>query len=449
MKTKYIFLSLLISILTVNSFAQQLSMAEAVRLLEKNNGNLNAAKYAVEQRHFEQQKTKGLRLPNLGLEGNYTHINEDITIDLNPIRNAIAKLHQIPDAEGTLGSWNNVVQKQDFGNLNVLAKWPIYAGGKINIAIDASKLQEKSAENKQEITRDELYTSLIDLYYKTQLASKALALRTAIYESVNLHAVNANKLFKNGIVAEVETLNAKVALSNAQREVFAAKKDYSLAKTALENLIGEYEFDTLTTKFITPIVLQSLQEYQTAVLAQYPQLKYLNNQKELTKLATKKEKSAYLPEIALFGKKYVYRNNVSVLEPDWAVGVGLKFNVFDGFQRRNSIKAAQAQTKEVEYLDVQAKRSVNTFVEQLYNEIEKQREQYESLNNDEALAQKLKFMREKAFENGMGTSVEVIDATVQLSAIQLKKYQALYQYNAKYGALVIAQNNFTAFISEL
>ena len=40
------------------------------------------------------------------------------------------------------------------------------------------------------------------------------------------------------LIPEVETLNAKVALSNANRELLAAKKDVDLATTAVQNLIG-------------------------------------------------------------------------------------------------------------------------------------------------------------------------------------------------------------------
>jgi outer membrane protein TolC len=421
--------------------AQELSLAQAAKYLETNNGNLNATKYAVEQKIYQAEKSKGLRLPTIGLEGNYTHINDDISIDLNPIRNVIAGLHQIPNPEGTLGSWKNVIQKQDFGNLNVSGKWPIYAGGKINIANNASKIQVEAARNKQEIKSDELYTSLIDLYYKTQLAAEALKVRKEVFEAIKLHEYNANKLFQNGIVAEVETLNAKVALSNAKREVLASQNDLSLAKAALKNLIGDVPFDRLTTPFISPTTLESLEKYQDIISKKYPQLKYLDNQIALTQLNIQKEKAGYLPEVAAFGKKYIYRNNVSILEPDWALGVGLKFNIFDGFQRRNNIKIAQFQAKEVEALEIQAKRSVNTFVENLYNEILKYKEQWESLQNDKDLANQLKFMRERAFKEGMGTSVEVIDATVQQSSVALKKAQALYQYNAKYGELSILLAN--------
>lgn len=433
-----VFLLLMIRI----TYAQDLTLSQAASYLETNNGNLNATKYAVEQKIYEAEKTKGLRLPSIGLEGNFTHINEDIYIDLNPIRNVIAGLHKIPNPESTFGSWKNVVQKQDFGNLNVSGKWAIYAGGKIKIANDAAKIQIDAANNKQEIKSDELYISLIDFYYKTQLAADALALRKQVLESIKLHQDYADKLFKNGVVAEVETLNAKVAISNAKREVLSAQNDLSLAKSALQNLIGNIPFDRLTTPYISPSALESLETYQNIIAKKYPQLKYLDDQIALTALNVRKEKAAYLPEIAAFGKKYIYRNNVSILEPDWAVGVGLKFNVFDGFQRKNSIKIAQLQKKEVEALSIQAKRSVNTFVENLYNEIVKYKEQWESLQNDKALANQLKFMRERAFKEGVGTSVEVIDATVQQSSIELKKAQALYQYNAKYGELsvLIASN---------
>lgn len=441
-------LSLLLA-LPLAAQAQQLSLREAVQQLESENGKLQAAKALEIKAGYEVSQARGGHLPNLSLNANYTHINEDIRVDLNEVRNAIAGLHQIEQPGAVLGEWQPVVQEQNFGNVNLTMQWPVFTGGKLNLADEAARLIHSASQTQTESTREELLAKLTESYFRVRMATEALQLRRQVLESVVAHAENAEKLYRNGMVARVEQLNAEVAVSNAQREVQAAEKDLALARSALNSLIGQESYDSLSTNLFAPQALQELSVYQQLALQGHSQLQYLRQQRQLAQLGVKKERLNYVPDVALFGKKYVYTENLSVLEPNWAVGLNLSVNVFNGFKRENGIRAATAQADQVSHLITQAERDIQTYVEQLYNELQKQQEQYRSLQQNEKLAQELKFMRERAFEEGMGTSVDVIDATVNLSSIQLKQYQALYQYDTAYARLALLTSQWDELILKL
>ena len=59
-----------------------------------------------------------------------------------------------------------------------------------------------------------------------------------------------------------------------------------------------------------------------------------------------------------------------------------------------------------------------------------------SLEKDLAFADELRRVREKAFVEGLGTSVDVVDATLYLSSIKLKRLKALYDYDIALAALL-------------
>lgn len=441
-------LSILLT-LPLQAQAQELSLRDAVQKLESGNGKLQAVKSLESKSGYEVSESRGRHLPSLNLNANYTHINDDISINLNQIRDAIGTLHQIPEPGAVLGDWQPVLQQQDFGSADLTMKWPVFTGGKLNLADKAARLKYSASQTQTESTREELLASLTEAYFRVQMASEALDLRQRVENSVKVHAQNAEKLFKNGMIPKVELLNAEVALSNAQREVLAARRDLALAQTALNNLIGETSYDSLSTDLFTPKAVENLAFFQDQALQSHSQLRYLRQQRELAQLGVKKERLNYLPDVALFGKKYLYTNNLPITEPNWAMGVGLSVNVFDGFRRENSIKAASAQADQVNHLITQAERDIQTYVEKLYNEMLKQQEQYQSLQKDEKLALELKFMRERAFEEGMGTSVDVVDATVNLTSIRLKQYQALYQYDTAFARLALVANQWDELIQNL
>ena len=441
-------ITILIVFITTSISAQELSLKEAYNLMLSKNGDLNASLQEVYAKQEEQKAIKGLRYPSISLSATYLNLDKDIAVDLNDQRTMVSGILGVPDP-ALLGDWNFTLQQKNLGFATADIEWPIFAGGKINAATKASKINFELSENHHKIKENALTIKLIDYYFKLKLAKEAEGLRKKVYETIQLHSDHATKLFENGIIPEVETLNAKVALSNAKRELVAAQKDVSLATTAIKNLIGGKTFNSTSTAFINPTIQTSLGEFQNDMIQENEQLKFLEKNEELAKIGVKVENSEYFPKVALFGKHTLWKDNLSLLENKWLVGVGATWELFNGFEREHKIKAAKHKVLQVQQLEKQAKLNLLTYTEKLYNDLEKQREQYDSLDTDEVLAEKLKFMRTRAFEEGTGTSLEVIDATLQLTQIKLFKIKALYHYNATYGELMVSLNKTENFLNKI
>lgn len=428
--------------------AQDLSLKQAYEFMLEKNGDLNASSYNVQAMDEERKAMKGLYYPTVDVSGSYIYLDKDITVDLNASRDMVGGLMSIPNPEAVLGDWNFGLLDRNFGFASANVNWTIFAGGKINAANEASNLKLKLSENQHQIKEDELTLKLIDYYFKLKLAKEAENLRAEVYKTVELHNVQADKLFNNGMIAEVETLNAKVSLSNAKRELLAAQKDVSLAITAIQNLIGGSAFNNISTQFIEPVILSELTDIQKDMLDKNKQLKLIDDNFKLAEVGVKIEKSDYYPKIAAFGKHSLWKDNLSFAKTNWMVGIGAEWTIFNGFQREHKINASKYKVSQVEEIDKQARLNLSTYTEKIYNELQKQQEQYESLNADEVLAEKLKYMRTRAFEEGTGTSLEVIDATLKLTEIKLHKIKALYYYNIAYGELMVQLGETDSFLNK-
>ncbi len=437
---------LLSNLLVLN--AQELSLKQAHELMINSNGDLKASHYeslAVEE---EEKAMKGLRYPSITVSGTYLTLDQDISLDLNPAQDLIGGIiGGLPP--GGLGDWNVTLQEKNFGFAGANIIWPIFAGGKINNATKAAKLKSNISENHHNLKEDKFTVSLIDYYFKLKLAKQVQELFTNVLQTVQLHNEYAEKLYNNGIIPEVETLNAKVALSNAKRELLAAQKNVSLANTAIQNLIGGFSFDAVSTKFMEPVILPPLKEFQKEMLLNNKQLVQIAQNYELAKVGLKVENSEYYPKVGLFGAYSLWTDNLPLIEDNkWLAGVGVTWDIFDGLKREHKIKASKYKISQVQEIEKQTRLNILTYTEKLYSEIQKQQEQYESLNADEALADKLKFMRTRAFEEGTGTSLEVIDATLRLNKIKLYKIKALYKYNITYGDLMVHLGKTETFLNQ-
>lgn len=439
---------LFLGLITTLSNAQELTLKQAHDLMLSKNGEAKASSFEVKAMEEEHKATKGLRLPTVSVSGTYVHLDEDIKVDLNDQRNMIGGLLSIPDVGAVLGDWNLTLQEKNLGFASADISMPIFAGGKINAANKASEIKLGLAENKHQIKEDELTINLINYFFKLKLAKEAVKLRQDVYDVILLHSNQATKFFENGMIPEVETLNAKVALSNANRELLGAKKDVDLATTAVRNLIGFNENLAISTDFIKPSIVKPLKEFQDEMLLENKQLKTIEKNHELAEVGVKVEQSDYFPKVGVMGKYILGKENLSLVDTKWFVGVGVEWELFNGFQREHKIQASKYKISQVEEIGRQARLNLATYTEKLYNTMQKEMEQYESLNTDEVFANKLKFMRTRAFEEGTGTSLEVVDATLKLSEIKLHKIIALYEYNVAYGELMVLTGKTASFLNQ-
>lgn len=447
--TKIKFLPFLIILISNIISAQEITLKDAHNMMLQNNGTVKASIYEVKEKEEENKAAKGLRYPTISASATYLRLDNDINFDLNSTRNMVGGLLSIPDPATVLGDWNFTLQEKNLAFGTVEISMPLFAGGKINNYNKATKIKVDLAEKSSQLTKDELTIKLIDYYFKLKLAKEVEKVRQQVYETVLLHYNQAQKFYENGMIPEVETLNAKVALSNAETELKGAQKDVSLANTALKNTIGVDEISEISTNFNKPTIVNSFEEFKNDLLLGNTQLKALEKNHDLAQVGVKLEKSNYYPSIALFGNYIPYTDNLPLAEnTKWLVGIGAKWELFNGFQREHKIKASQLKIDQVEAIDRQAKLDLTTYSEKLFNTMKKELEQFESLETSENYAEKLKFMRTRAFQEGTGTSIDVVDATVKLSEIQLNKIKALYEYNVAYGELMVLSGKTETFLNQ-
>ena len=438
--------------LTSFSFAQSLSFPEALERMRGANQKLKGMEKQTEASYYGEKNYKGLYLPQLSLNASYAHLSDPLSLSFDKYKQPIqAHLGQMgstipapmrpmlaPIFTQMMGrlqplfaqEWRYQFQEQDIWKVSADLRWVLFAGGKVRVGNKVGQLNHEIAKVESQKTENMLISELAERYFQVQLAQQALQVRQKALQTAEQHYFNAQKLEKNGMVAPVETMQAKKAVTDAQREVLACQKDIELAQTALFGVIGEETnaLVTLSSPLFEVAPLQRLDYYQAQAKQNYPAIVQAHLKKELTEQNIKAQQAAYLPDVALIGKKYLWSKNLPLTEPDnWVVGVGLQWNIFNGFSDKNKIAQAKAQREGVELLTAQAEKDVQTLVKKHYTEIEKQREQLQSLQESLEFARELVRVRNQAFSEGLSSSTDVADANLYLASIEIKCYQALFE----------------------
>jgi outer membrane efflux protein len=116
--------------------------------------------------------------------------------------------------------WSYQFQEPNIWRLSADLKWVVYAGGKVRIGNKVSQINSKITEIESKKNEYSLISELAERYFQVQLAKKALEVRKKALESAENHYSNAQKLEKNGIIAPIETMQAKKSVTQMLKEKY-------------------------------------------------------------------------------------------------------------------------------------------------------------------------------------------------------------------------------------
>jgi len=427
--------------------APALTFSDARARMLAGNETAKAATEDIAEKREERAAMKGLYWPKVELKAQATHLDDEIALDFDPIRQVITKLHGLPASY--LPPFNATFQKQDYWLSNVTVTWPLFTGGKVQAANKAASLQVTDAEHAERQTAGSLSSELARRYFGLRLALRARDVRAHVLEGLDLHVKHATALEREGQIARVERLHAEVARSEADRQLKLSEHDVALARTALASLLAsDSAVDPATGLFLISRT-EPLETFVARAMGHHPGLARLAAQRARAGQAIRAERSAWLPTVAAFGMRELHTSGLSLVSPTWAAGVSASFTLFDGFERGHRVAAAKIQQSRVDLLEARARRDITTLVEQKYRTMEKAREEFASLDTTLELGAEMLRVRERAFEEGMGTSLEVVDAQLAIQGLKLRRLASACAFDVALAELLEATGDADQFTVHL
>ncbi|QEO45933.1 TolC family protein [Vibrio tarriae] len=456
MKVKSLSLAICSILLMPIAHAAPLSFQEAWDLLQQQNNSLAAQRANVERYAHLKDATQNLNLPSVSVGANFTRLDQDVTLSGKQIvdsaggidPNLIASLSpSLLPLVTHLGSAKSTITERDIFTSSIRAIWPIFTGGRITAAQDAAAGKEDEAQSQLAMEIQARYEDLAKYYFSVVLAKEVLATRIAVEEGLTQHRDNALKLEQQGQIAHVERLQADASLDKAKVERKKAQKTLDIAQSALTQILGATETVEPSGMLFINTSLPPMYAFIEQTLNTYPGLSLLDAKEKQASSLIKAEQGKYYPEVYLYGDYSLHEDDslASQMKPDWLVGVGVNIPLIENSGRSEQVKAANSAVNQVRYLKAQAKQDLSVLVEKTYLEAEQALEEVTGLNSSLNLAQENLRLRQKAFSQGLSTSVDVVDAELYLASIRTQQSLASFNYLISLNKLLALSSEMSSF----
>lgn len=426
-----------IFILSIASLSEarcgELSLHEAHMLQRKSSSALRASDVALRAAQRSVSAAKGLRSPQIEVVGGYTLFDRDLGVDIG-----------VPITAQQSLKIDLVLQERYFGGVGATMVMPIWMGGKISAAVAIAKDESRAVELKSEELSSRLFTTLVERYFAVILSRELVALRQEAVAVMRLHLDNTRRRVEEGVVPSVDMLYVEARVADAERDLTIAQSDLVIATDALSSTIYS-EIDSLSTPLFEVDMPKSVDSFVSSLDEHSPIIRGVELRESIAQEGVRLARAELMPEVTAISGAVIYSHNLTPIIPRWAVGVGLRWRLFDGVRSINRLRSAQYQLQSLEALCEDAHSELSLLVRKCYNDLRKACSRYDGYHATLSYMHEYTRMQRLSFSEGVATAVELADAQLGLFATQVEQLRALYEVDVALARLLEAAGQSDRF----
>lgn len=401
--------------------AVKLSLDQCIRIALNDNPTIKVDSMEIDRVNYALKEVKGQLLPQVSASGQYTRNLALQTMYMDPGNGEVVGIKMGRDNTYSAG----------FSASLPLVVPQLWKSIKLN---ENQILQniEKARANKLS-----LVNQIKNAYYALLLADDSRRVIEQNHATAQEHANIYRKQFEIGTASEYDVLRANVAVTNLEPSILEAENSVKLLKLQLKVLMGmdarvEIEPSQHLDEFKAQMYDNTLSTDTS--LVRNTTLKSLDLQTDYLNKVVDVQKAAWYPTLSASGSLMWHSmgNGNPLANFMWnrssAVGLTVAWPVFTGFQRKNKIKQAQIQAREMTWQRENAERSLHMQVQSQVDNIHKSLKQIESNSGGVKQAEKASEIMQQSFKIGATSFIQLRDTDDALMNARLSYYQAIYNY---------------------
>ncbi|HEX3851698.1 MAG TPA: TolC family protein [Polyangiaceae bacterium] len=398
-----------------------LGLDEALGIAHRNNRDLAQAKARIAQAHAGVLQAWVTLLPQVALQGKYTHNYKEVKLDFGPT----AAMLGLPE--------NAIIQKQEQLDGSVTATVPLLVPSAYQALKSAQALEDASRANNDVTDATVLYTTA-QTYYACAGADEVVAARKHAIVLEQKALDNAKARLDAGVVNRVEVTRAELQLVRARQAELEAEDAAAQSYRALGTIMNHRE-DVRVVSSEEPAAqadqLDALTEQALRLRPEFPAA-----QKTLVSydLQRKSDLWKWAPTLSGFGNARVF--NYAGFSGDkysWALGLQLDWAIYDGGLRDGQRKLALAQRQEQEAKLDLLRDQVRDDVYNADRNVRTKRSALDTAKRSVQLSKETLDLVQVQHDAGTATQLDLLQAQDNLVAAEVALAQA--RFDLSLGAL--------------
>lgn len=413
-RTSSILISSAFVFFSTTAFAQTVSLTlqDLVETAIAENPQIEVALHQFNQTEGSVTQAKSVYLPHFsaGAAYNRTHVNS-----LEP------------------------VDEDNVGQGMVSGSQLIYDFGRATGLIDSSKYVSDAAKSNLVQYVHDIIFLIKENYFIVLEKERLIEVAEQTVATYEQHLLRAQKYYEAGVRTRIDVTNAEVVLSNAKLERLHATSNLKTSKIKLEQILGskpnQGDYILLTDDPALnmlaankPAIRNTLENFLDTASNNRPVLERMGSLIKSSESNLKQVKGNYWPSINATGEYNAYETEITTLQDQWYVGVGLNWDFFSGFQTEGEVAEANSRIRELQASLRELQLSITQDVTDSYLRADENREAVDLADQTLTLATENLDLAEGRYKAGLNDMIEFNDAQLTFSTSQSNLVVTYYSY---------------------
>lgn len=425
----------LVGLVSLTGFSQELDpyLQELISKGLNKSQTVKINSIEEEQAVLDQRLARSTFIPKVTLNGSFTRLDDDITFDQQTqdllmatqkllIKEAAGLPFNMPFPDGIPLRDSPNLQDKNILRSSVDVDWILFSGMEATNAIKASKHKASSLNYLGMAEKDKIAIQIITAYDQLALVYASEKVLTTSEDYLKEQELFVRKAIERGLATPI----GRKKIELAQQQLEGKKLEFQHSKTILiEHLIQLTGESREQLQLMAP-KLQMIGIEAMAETQKRNEIKALEEAEQATLYKSKMQKSNFIPKVAVKGHYEFIEENLSLLDPKWYVGVGVKWNVFDGNQSR--LKAKKTELESLKYRE-----RIDEAEELIALSVVKSQMNYAAkiqtvkiVEKEIELAQDTYEMVNQQHKSNLASINDVLDALTELEKANFKYQEAVF-----------------------
>jgi len=393
--------------------ATQITLDEALRLTREHNPRALQATEEVRAAEAKVTESRSGWFPQVSAKAGYTYID--------------------PVSELNFGGNMMKFMPNDNYEAKFTAEMQLFDFGRTGRQVDIALSGKNSAGIRKDMTVRDLSLATVKTFYSVLFLQEAVKVQDKEIAALSQNLDHMQKRYHEGAATRFDMLTTQVRLAAAGNRKIDLQNQLRNQEITLRRLCGLAGGTPLSLKgsFDLAVANADTEKLTAAALEQRPEIML---SRENARAATFRKSLAAkegLPKIvgaASWGTTNGYQPDINEMRTNIAAGVQVQVPIFTGFRTSASTSEARAMMHAAEQARIDTEEQALADVKQSVNSLNTSREKIETTALQVSQADLAAQHARARHQNGLGTTLDLLDAESSLAQAELSLLQARYEY---------------------
>jgi outer membrane protein len=366
----------------------------------------------VETQRISLAKSAGL--PSVQATGSYRYTNPASEIN-------------IPAGEQVL---NFQIMPNHNYNTSIDASYTLWDFGVVKAGVDRAKAGLEYAIDNREYNQNQMAFQVGSIFYQIAYLKDAIAIQDSVINFLAVNKKDTEIKFKNGDALKYDVLSIQSSLDQEGNRKIDLQNSLNKQYALMEYTTGS-KIAASSSNFVFPYENQNdLNEAVAEAQNNNPEFRLIKDRIKQAEAELNVSKTNGKPSLVMSGGtgfKNGFTPDIDQFRYNYAAGLTLNIPIYQGGRPKKQMRLSQSQLTQTKYAEESLSNTYRKDIAQAMEDINSNKSSLLNAARQVAEAKEAQKLAHSRYKNGIGTNLELTNASTNVQRAELTNLQYRYQ----------------------